>query len=88
MKMKKENVRIDETAVIEENLDANNSASETTVQSQTASETDISKETIKTKQLSIKLPENIHRKLKAKVALEGESAIKVVTRLVMNYVER
>lgn len=40
-----------------------------------------------TKQLSIKLPIQVHRKLKALCALEDASAIQLVTRLVMEYIE-
>lgn len=42
---------------------------------------------IKLKSINIKLPEEVHRKLKSKCALEGESAAKVVTRLIEEYVK-
>lgn len=42
---------------------------------------------IKLKSINIKLPEDVHRQLKSKCALEGESASKVVTRLIDEYVK-
>ena len=44
-------------------------------------------EPVKLKHLSIKLPENIHRKLKAKSALDGESTGNVLKRLINDYIE-
>ena len=37
------------------------------------------------KQLNIRLPENLHRELKAKCALEGESVAGTIERLVRAY---
>ena len=42
---------------------------------------------IKLKSINIKLPEDVHRQLKSKCALEGESTSKVVTRLIDEYVK-
>ena len=42
---------------------------------------------IKLKSINIKLPEEVHRKLKSKAALEGESTAKVVRRLIDDYIK-
>ncbi|MDD2463144.1 MAG: plasmid partition protein ParG [Desulfobulbus sp.] len=42
---------------------------------------------VKLKSINIKLPEEVHRKLKSKAALDGESTSKVVTRLIDEYVK-
>ncbi len=42
---------------------------------------------VKLKSINIKLPEDVHRKLKSKSALEGESTAKVVRRLIDEYVK-
>ncbi len=42
---------------------------------------------VKIKNISIKLPEDIHRKLKAKCAMEGESAGNVMKRLIDDYIK-
>lgn len=41
----------------------------------------------KLKSINIKLPEDVHRQLKSKAALEGESTAKVVRRLIDEYVK-
>lgn len=41
---------------------------------------------VKLKHLSIKLPEDIHRKLKAKSAMDGESTGNILKRLINNYI--
>lgn len=42
---------------------------------------------VKLKSINIKLPEDVHRHLKSKAALEGESTAKVVRRLIDEYVK-
>lgn len=42
---------------------------------------------VKIKNISIKLPEDIHRKLKAKCAMDGESAGNVLKRLIDEYIK-
>lgn len=42
---------------------------------------------VKLKSINIKLPEDVHRQLKSKAALEGESTAKVVRRLIDEYVK-
>ena len=42
---------------------------------------------VKLKSINIKLPEDVHRQLKSKAALDGESTSKVVTRLINEYVK-
>lgn len=41
----------------------------------------------KLKSINIKLPEDVHRQLKSKSALEGESTAKVVSRLIDEYLK-
>ena len=41
---------------------------------------------VKLKHLSIKLPEDIHRKLKAKSAMEGQSTGNILKRLINDYI--
>ena len=41
---------------------------------------------VKLKHLSIKLPEDIHRKLKAKSAMDGQSTGNVLKRLINDYI--
>ncbi len=41
---------------------------------------------VKLKHLTIKLPEDTHRKLKAKAALEGENVKNLMQKLVLEYV--
>jgi hypothetical protein len=43
---------------------------------------------VQIKNISLKLPENIHRKLKAKCAMEGESTGNVLKRLIDDYIKR
>lgn len=43
---------------------------------------------IKIKNLSIKLPEEIHRKLKAKCAMDGQSTGNVLKQLIDDYIRR
>lgn len=43
---------------------------------------------VKMKNISIKLPEDIHRKLKAKCAMDGESAGNVMKRLIAEYIKQ
>ncbi len=42
---------------------------------------------VKIKNISIKIPEDIHRKLKAKCAMEGQSAGNVLKRLIGDYIK-
>ena len=42
---------------------------------------------VKIKNISIKLPEDIHRKLKAKCAMDGESTGNVLKRLIDEYIK-
>ncbi len=42
---------------------------------------------VKIKNISIKLPEDIHRKLKSKCAMDGESTGSVLKRLIDNYIK-
>ena len=42
---------------------------------------------VKIKNISIKLPEDIHRKLKAKCAMDGESTGNVLKRLIDDYIK-
>jgi len=42
--------------------------------------------TLKIKNISIKLPEDIHRKLKSKCAMDGESTGNVLKRLIDDYI--
>lgn len=42
---------------------------------------------VKLKSINVKLPEEIHRKLKAKVALEGENTGNVLKRLIDEYLK-
>lgn len=42
---------------------------------------------VKLKSINIKLPEDVHRQLKSKAALEGESTAKVLRRLIDEYVK-
>jgi len=41
----------------------------------------------KLKSINVKLPEDVHRKLKAKVALEGENSGNVLKRLIDEYLK-
>lgn len=42
---------------------------------------------MKIKNISIKIPEDVHRKLKAKCAMEGQSAGNVLKRLIDEYID-
>lgn len=42
---------------------------------------------VKLKSINIKLPEDVHRQLKSKAALDGESTSKVVRKLIDEYVK-
>jgi len=43
--------------------------------------------TIKLKSINIKIPEDLHRKLKSKSALEGESTGSIMKRLIADYIK-
>ena len=85
--MKKDEEKKEDVAVTENNVKVGSLEPENEIKPSTPSDSQNFAKTVITKQLSIKLPEDVHRKLKSKVALEGGSAIQVVTRLVMEYVE-
>lgn len=53
----------------------------------TAEDVKVADTVVKIKNLSIKLPEEIHRKLKAKCAMDGQSTGNVIKRLIDDYLK-
>ena len=57
------------------------------IKPETIKSTETTTTTEKTKHLTLKIPENLHRRLKAKIAMEGGNAKSVLNRLITEYVE-